>query len=126
MGLEERDGQNGYLPDASTSSYDVAAVPSDTSYDRDPEARATVAPLVHSHNSDEATAVSVCGRWSTYVCAGAAVTVLECLHQHLCLFQQGPFVALVYSALIWPLCDPTVGTPSALLPSKALDSPVQH
>ena len=49
MGLEGRDGQNGYLPDPSTSSYDVAAMPSNTSYARDPEARAIVAPQVHSH-----------------------------------------------------------------------------
>ena len=68
MGLEGRDGQNGYLPDASTSSYDVAAMPSDTSYDRDPEARTSVAPHMHSHNSEAAD----CG----ITFAGAAV----CMH----------------------------------------------
>ena len=50
-----------------------------------------------------------CGRCGqTPVCVDAAVTVPRCQHKHLCLYQLGPFVAVVYSALRWPLCDPLV------------------
>lgn len=39
MGQGGREGQNGYLHGASTSKFDVEAVPSNTDYDRDPEVR---------------------------------------------------------------------------------------
>ena len=92
MGLQGRDGQNGYLPDASTSSYDVAAMPSDTSYDRDPEARATIAPHRHSHNSEVS-----CG--NTF--AGAAECMCVLALRSLCP-DACPPTSVPVSA--WPLC----------------------
>lgn len=95
MGVEDRNGQNGYLPDASTSSFDVAAVPSDTSYDRDPEARSSVALYVPRHNSDTAT-YNLVGRAGTCPLAGTVLILLRCLHQHLCPLHVGP--------LLYPNC----------------------
>ncbi len=39
MGADTREGQNGYAHGASTSSFDVEAVASNTDYARDPEVR---------------------------------------------------------------------------------------
>ena len=95
MGLEGRDGQNGYRPDASTSSYDVAAMPSDTGYDRDPEARATMAPHGHSHNSEVS-----CG--NTF--AGAAEFMCVLALRSLCPDASTNICASLSMAPMSPLC----------------------
>ena len=88
MGLEERDGQNGYLPDASTSSFDVAAVPSDTSYDRDPEARMTVAPCAPSRSSNTATCQITCTGFAPHTCVLALCSVCSDAPTNLCAWLR--------------------------------------